>query len=185
MTTPSWSPFGAPSNWSWSIGTALPRPKRRARHSSIISRRSTIASGSTARWATSLRRLSNMPTTKPIAERRRRSAGTKQIAANNSLAAHLGGGRGSQGGAQQGTGARGEQYLDGLARSHTIAALKLFAPAAVLNTQIRPLETIKNTLSECPFFRSKPMGEGNRKEAGFGDGAGWGRRSRNGSCARR
>jgi hypothetical protein len=35
----------------------------------------------------------------------------KQFSRSNSLAAHLGGGRGGQGGAQQGTGARGEQYL--------------------------------------------------------------------------
>src|SRR6059036_2583668 len=157
MTTPSWSPFGAPSNWSWSIGAALPRPQRRARRSSIISRGSTIASGSTARWATRLRRPSNMPRTKPIAERRRPSAGTKHMAANNSLAAHLGGGRGSQGGAQQGTGARGEQYLDGLARSHTIAALELFAPDTFPHTKSEHSKT-KIILSECPFFRSKPKG---------------------------
>src|SRR5438445_13349882 len=104
-----------------------------------------------------------MPPSEHIADPRRRSACCERLAASNSLAAHLGGGRGSEGGAQQGTGARGEQYLDGLARSHTIAALKLFAPAAVLNTQIRPLETIKNTLSECPFFRSTPS-------TGFGRG---------------
>jgi hypothetical protein len=52
--------------------------------------------------------------------------GNKQLFTNNSLAAHPGGGSGSQGGAQQGTRARGEQYLDGPARSHTLAALELF-----------------------------------------------------------
>jgi len=44
----------------------------------------------------------------------------RQNAKNKNLAAHHGGGSDSQGGAQQGTGARGEQYLDGLTRSHTI-----------------------------------------------------------------
>jgi putative transposase len=46
---------------------------------------------------------------------------------NKSLAAHQGGAAGGQGGAQQGTGARGEQYLDGTARSRTITALDLFS----------------------------------------------------------
>src|SRR5437667_6200311 len=153
MTTPSWSRFGAPSNWSWSIGAALPRPQRRARRSSIISRRSTIASGSTARWANSLRRPSNRPRTKPIAARLRRSAGTKPIAANNSLAAHLGEGRGSQGGAQQGTGARGEQYLDGFARSHTIAASELLAPDTFPNTKIRTLENQNHLIRVSVFSK--------------------------------
>src|SRR5438045_2345532 len=56
-----------------------------------------------------------------------RRSSNKPIPANNSIAAHPGGGPSSQGGAQQGTGARGEQYLDGSARSHKIAALELFA----------------------------------------------------------
>ena len=41
---------------------------------------------------------------------------------NNSLAEHFGRRMARQGGAQQGTGARGEQYLDGLAFCHTISA---------------------------------------------------------------
>jgi putative transposase len=46
---------------------------------------------------------------------------------NKSIAAHPGGASDSQGGAQQGTGARGEQYLDGLTRSRTISAPDLFS----------------------------------------------------------
>jgi hypothetical protein len=74
---------------------------------------------------------------------------------NKILAAHLGGGLGRQGGAQQGTGARGEQYLDGPTRSHTIAAWILFGPSH------RPAQIHKNnndektSLNDCPFFRSK------------------------------
>jgi transposase InsO family protein len=45
---------------------------------------------------------------------------------NKSIAAHPGGAPDSQGGAQQGTGARGEQYLDGLARSRIMPAQDLF-----------------------------------------------------------
>lgn len=51
----------------------------------------------------------------------------EHIAKNKSTAAHPGGAPESQGGAQQGTGARGEQYLDALARSRTIAAQDLFS----------------------------------------------------------
>jgi transposase InsO family protein len=47
---------------------------------------------------------------------------------NKSLAEHPGEATGGQGGAQQGTGARGEQYLEGTARSRTIAAKDLFSP---------------------------------------------------------
>jgi len=50
----------------------------------------------------------------------------EQNTENKILAAHRGEGLGSQGGAQQGTGARGEQYLDSPARSHTLAAGILF-----------------------------------------------------------
>jgi hypothetical protein len=53
----------------------------------------------------------------------------KHFFTSNSLAAHLGGGRDGQGGAQQGTGARGEQYLDGPDRSHTLAAAELLDPS--------------------------------------------------------
>ena len=53
----------------------------------------------------------------------------KHSSQSNFLAAHLGGDSGSQGGAQQGTGARGEQYLDGPSRSHTLAAPKLLCVA--------------------------------------------------------
>src|SRR5262249_18365878 len=57
----------------------------------------------------------------------------KQFSQSNFLAAHFGGGWGSQGGAQQGTGARGEQYLDGPIRSHTLAAPKLLCvPSLIL-----------------------------------------------------
>jgi hypothetical protein len=64
---------------------------------------------------------------------------------NNCLAAHLGGGSRGQGGAQQGTRARGEQYLDGASRSHTLAAGQLFG---ITNTN--------NPSAPIPFFRSKP-----------------------------
>jgi hypothetical protein len=79
---------------------------------------------------------------------------SKQITSNNSLAAHLGGGPGSQGGAQQGTGARGEQYLDGQDRSHTLRRPELFEFDP--KTPISNLEQTKNYLTCCPFFRSKP-----------------------------
>src|SRR5579864_3712069 len=52
----------------------------------------------------------------------------KQHFKNKSLAAHLGGAANGQGGAQQGTRARGEQYLEGSPRSHTLSAPDLFAP---------------------------------------------------------
>jgi hypothetical protein len=48
----------------------------------------------------------------------RQSHVAKQFSASNSLAARLGGGRGGQGGAQQGTGARGEQYLTSAAEPY-------------------------------------------------------------------
>jgi len=75
---------------------------------------------------------------------------------NKILAAHHGGGRDCQGGAQQGTGARGEQYLDSPARSHTIAPKVLFG--VLFHThpkQNKFHQNKKNTLTECPFFRSK------------------------------
>jgi hypothetical protein len=80
----------------------------------------------------------------------------KQTTKNKNLAAHHGGGPDSQGGAQQGTGARGEQYLDGRARSHTIVRRVLFgtskpyAPKYIINQ-------LQNALTDCPFFRSKRM----------------------------
>jgi hypothetical protein len=40
----------------------------------------------------------------------------------------------SQGGAQQGTGARGEQYLDGLARSRKMTAPDLFSNQITLES---------------------------------------------------
>jgi len=73
---------------------------------------------------------------------------------NKILAAHLGGGPGSQGGAQQGTGARGEQYLDGPARSHTIAAWSLFGTSRAPQ-QIQTGRNQKTSLTDCPLFRSK------------------------------
>ena len=79
----------------------------------------------------------------------------KQITKNKNLAAHHGGGSDSQGGAQQGTGARGEQYLDGPTRSHTIAPKVLFGISSrCAPKQIGPGKR-KNSLTECPFFRSK------------------------------
>src|SRR3989442_13011365 len=73
---------------------------------------------------------------------------------NKILAAHLGGGPGRQGGAQQGTGARGEQYLDGPVRSHTIAAWSLFG-ASRAPQQIQTGRNHKTSLTDFPFFRSK------------------------------
>jgi hypothetical protein len=52
----------------------------------------------------------------------------KQHLKNKSLAAHPGGATNGQGGAQQGTRARGEQYLEGSSRSHTLSAPDLFDP---------------------------------------------------------
>src|SRR4051812_40634295 len=86
----------------------------------------------------------------------------KQITKNKNLAAHHGGGSDSQGGAQQGTGARGEQYLDGPTRSHTIAPKVLFGISSrCAPKQIGPGKR-KNSLTECPFFRSKRICEGMR-----------------------
>jgi hypothetical protein len=77
----------------------------------------------------------------------------QQNSKNKILATHHGEGPGGQGGAQQGTGARGEQYLDGLARSHKIQSRILFGTSrAPKQTQ---LTTKKNSLSRCPVFRSK------------------------------
>ena len=78
----------------------------------------------------------------------------KQTTKNKNLAAHHGGGPDSQGGAQQGSGARGEQYLDGRARSHTLVRSVLFGtsklcPPKYIDNQLQ------NTLTDCPFFRSK------------------------------
>ena len=70
---------------------------------------------------------------------------------NPALAAHHGGDRGGQGGAQQGTGARGEQYLEGHGRSHTLAAQAEVVSHA--HSFIFPL-------NNRPFFRSKPRGRG-------------------------
>jgi transposase InsO family protein len=54
---------------------------------------------------------------------------------NKSIAEQPGGAAGGQGGAQQGTGARGEQYLDGTARSRTIAAKDLFSSKQQISFQ--------------------------------------------------
>ena len=64
---------------------------------------------------------------------------------NKSLAGHQGEGLCCQGGAQQGTGARGEQYLDSTALRPTLAAR--------ICLESRPLTILSNTR---PFFRSKP-----------------------------
>jgi hypothetical protein len=105
---------------------------------------------------------SNIPTTDHPMRMRTRLA-HKHISTNNSLAAHLGGGRGSQGGAQQGTGARGEQYLDGLAQSHIIAALELFVPDYPNHSNCNE----QNHLACVRFFEASPLfplprGEGPR-----------------------
>ena len=76
----------------------------------------------------------------------------KQTSKNKILAAHHEGGPGGQGGAQQGTGARGEQYLDGPELPHTLVRTILFG-----NLTRAPQQTHnnKNSLTECPIFRSK------------------------------
>ena len=74
---------------------------------------------------------------------------------NKNLAEHHDAGPGSQGGAQQGTGARGEQYLDGLARSHKIARKVLFGTSTVRRARTNPYQSQKSSLTDCPFFRSK------------------------------
>ena len=68
------------------------------------------------------------------------------------LGAPLGGGRGSQGGAQQGTGARGEQDLDGPDRSHTLAPCGFGLGPQHPATKNH---NTKTSLGNCPFFRSK------------------------------
>ena len=73
---------------------------------------------------------------------------------NKTLAKHHDGGLDSQGGAQQGTGARGEQYLDGPTRSHTIAARILFGTHNSASKQTL-ISNKKSSLAEYPFFRSK------------------------------
>ena len=50
------------------------------------------------------------------------SEGPNRSIENNPIAEHFGRRMASQGGAQQGTGARGEQYLEGLFFCHTISA---------------------------------------------------------------
>jgi len=55
----------------------------------------------------------------------------EQNAQNKSVAEQPGVAAGSQGGAQQGTRARGEQYLDGTTRSRTIAPKDLFSPKQI------------------------------------------------------
>jgi len=58
----------------------------------------------------------------------------EQNAKNKSIAAHPGGASDSQGGAQQGTRARGEQYLDGQTRSRTMAPPDLFSNEITLES---------------------------------------------------
>src|ERR1041384_5313172 len=106
---PPWKPSGARSKWRWSTRSKrslLPGSKR-AQPCSITSKSFTTANGCTALWAIAARPTSSTPTTEGHAMRER-----KQSCKNKILAAHHGVGRGCQGGAQQGTGARGEQYLD-------------------------------------------------------------------------
>src|SRR5215469_12845067 len=79
------------------------------------------------------------------------SAPTKQFSKNKSLAAHFGGASNGQGGAQQGTRARGEQYLDGSTRSHTLSAPDLFNPT--LNYFVpKPINVYNNYPSRVSDF---------------------------------
>src|SRR3954469_12965601 len=80
---------------------------------------------------------------------------TKQMTKNKILAEHHDGGPDGQGGAQQGTGARGEQYLDGLARSHKIARKVLFGTSTRGASKQIHTSHKKSSLTDCPFFRSK------------------------------
>src|SRR5438093_363623 len=77
----------------------------------------------------------------------------KHTSKNKILAAHHGGGPGGQGGAQQGTGARGEQYLDGPDLRHTLARRILFAsfPHACKQTHNN-----KTLLLSVRFFEASP-----------------------------
>jgi hypothetical protein len=79
----------------------------------------------------------------------------KQMTKNKILAEHHDGGPDGQGGAQQGTGARGEQYLDGLARSHKIARKVLFGTSTRGASKQIHTSHKKSSLTDCPFFRSK------------------------------
>jgi len=74
---------------------------------------------------------------------------------NKTLAEHHDGGPEGQGGAQQGTGARGEQYLDALARSHKIARKVLFGTSTGSAPEQIHTSRKKSSLTDCPFFRSK------------------------------
>jgi|SRR5437867_503640 len=78
----------------------------------------------------------------------------KHTSKNKILAAHHGGGPGGQGGAQQGTGARGEQYLDGPDLRHTLARRILFAsfPHACKQTHNN-----KTLLLSVRFFEASPV----------------------------
>jgi putative transposase len=58
----------------------------------------------------------------------------EQNAKNKSIAAHPGGASDSQGGAQQGTRARGEQYLDGQTRNRKMAPPDLFSNEITLES---------------------------------------------------
>src|SRR3954469_10089079 len=82
----------------------------------------------------------------------------KQMTRNKILAEHHDGGPDGQGGAQQGTGARGEQYLDGPARSHKIARKVLFRTSTRGAPKQIHTSHKKSSLTACPFFRSKRKG---------------------------
>src|SRR4051794_27601712 len=79
----------------------------------------------------------------------------KQMTRNKILAEHHDGGPDGQGEAQQGTGARGEQYLDGPARSHKIARKVLFRTSTRGAPKQIHTSHKKSSLTDCPFFRSK------------------------------
>jgi hypothetical protein len=77
----------------------------------------------------------------------------KTSSKNKILAARHGFGPGCQGGAQQGTRARGEQYLDSPARSQIMGLPILFGTSRA--TKQNQSTQKKNSLSRCPVFRSK------------------------------
>src|SRR6185295_18161407 len=80
---------------------------------------------------------------------------TKQKAKSKTLAAPLGRRPGCQGVAQRGCrgGTRREQYLDSPAFDHTLAARVLFLAAV---PTFGDDSKQKLSLTDCPFFRSKP-----------------------------
>ncbi len=108
-----------------------------------------LHSWSAARWRALFSHLAGYrnPGRSAIALWPRAALRAKHSFTSNSLAAYHGGGRGCQGGAQQGTRARGEQYLDSPARSHTLAAPELLE---VLLPAVRPLDSSRSVPRDVP-----------------------------------